>query len=123
MGGPFRNSRVIRLTRGQPQHGAAEIVVLGEVAIDCNTVDLVIADDCLNELITAMRNVGNLLTSSNVWSSIARTAGSLSEWPWLRRILRERIPHPQPRRTMRCSMRSSSHAVSRSWRPRDQARR
>src|SRR5258706_13442422 len=59
MGGPFRNSRVSRLTRGQPQHGAAEVIVLGEVAIDCNTVDLVVADDRLNELITAMRNVGN----------------------------------------------------------------
>jgi DNA-binding CsgD family transcriptional regulator len=58
-GGPFRNSRISRSIRGQPQHGAAEVVILGEVAIDCNTVDLVVADDRLNELITAMRNVGN----------------------------------------------------------------
>src|SRR5499427_10777047 len=58
-GGPFGNSRVSRSTRGQPQHGTAEIVVLGEIAIDCNTVDLVVADDRLNELITTMRNVGN----------------------------------------------------------------
>jgi hypothetical protein len=52
-------SRVSRSTRGQPQDGAAEVVVLGEIAIDCNTVDLVVADDRLNELITAVRNVGN----------------------------------------------------------------
>ena len=56
---PFRNSRVSRSTRRQPLHGAAEVVVLGEIAIDCNTVDFVVADDRLNEVITAMRNVGN----------------------------------------------------------------
>src|SRR6266516_6809595 len=54
-----RNSRVSRSTHGQPQHGAAEVIVLGEIAIDCNTVDLVVADDRLTELITSMRNVGN----------------------------------------------------------------
>ena len=48
-----------RSARGQPQHGAAEVVALGEIAIDGNTVDFVVADDRLNELITAMRNVGN----------------------------------------------------------------
>jgi hypothetical protein len=53
------DSRVSRSARGQPQHGAAEVVALGEIAIDGNTVDLVVADDRLNELITPMRNVGN----------------------------------------------------------------
>jgi hypothetical protein len=48
-----------RSARGQPQHGAAEVVILGEIAIDGNTVDLVVADDGLNEQITAMPNVGN----------------------------------------------------------------
>ena len=43
--------------RGQPQHGTAEVIVLGEIAIDRNTVDFVVADDGLNELITAMWNV------------------------------------------------------------------
>jgi hypothetical protein len=45
--------------RGQPQHGSTEVVVLGKIAIDCNIVDHIVADDRLNELITAMRDVGN----------------------------------------------------------------
>jgi hypothetical protein len=53
----FGNSRVSTL--GQPEHRATELVVLGEIAINCNTIDLVVADDRLNELIAAMRNVRN----------------------------------------------------------------
>jgi hypothetical protein len=45
--------------RRQPQHRTAEAVVLGKIAINRNTVDLVVADDRLNELITAMGNVGD----------------------------------------------------------------
>jgi hypothetical protein len=43
--------------RGQPQHGTAEAVVLGKIAINRNAVNLVVADDRLNELITAIRRV------------------------------------------------------------------
>jgi hypothetical protein len=54
-------SRMTLTGRRQPLHGTAEAVVLGEITIDRYTVDLVVADDRLNELITAMRNVGTLL--------------------------------------------------------------
>ena len=85
--------RVFGSTRGQPPHRAAKVVVLGEVAVDCNTVDLVVADDRLNELITAMEcREPCFLTSSSVWSLNARTARPQPELPWL--PLRVRIPQP-----------------------------
>src|SRR5262245_40295985 len=47
---PSNRSNMTLTGRRQPQHGTAEVVVLGKIAIDRNTIDLVVANDRLNEL-------------------------------------------------------------------------